>query len=83
MDPAGQIFDTVTVGAGGSVTVRVPRNATRNGTTHTEHNRGYVIYGPATPQGTLTMVGSAIRSAGNTVRYTLTVVATGPMKSFS
>lgn len=59
VDPSGSIFDTITVGAGGSVTVRVPRNTTRNGTTHIEHNRGYVIYGPATPQGTLTIAGAS------------------------
>jgi glycosidase len=59
VDPASTIFDTLTVGAGGQVTVRVPRNTARNGTTHTEHNRGYVVYGPATPQGTLTIVGAA------------------------
>lgn len=59
VDPSNSIFDTITVGAGGSVTVRVPRNTTRNGTTHTEHNRGYVIYGPATPQGTLEIVGAS------------------------
>lgn len=59
VDPSGAIFDTITVGAGGQVTVRVPRNTTRNGTTHTEHNRGYVIYGPATPQGTLAIVGAS------------------------
>ena len=59
VDPLSQIFDTITVGAGGSVTVRVPRNTTRNGTTHTEHSRGYVIYGPATPQGTLSIVGAS------------------------
>ncbi|MDX2116047.1 MAG: hypothetical protein SFZ24_10590 [Planctomycetota bacterium] len=59
VDPAGQIDDTLTVAANGTVTVRVPRNTTRNGTTHTEHSRGYVVYGPATPQGTLTIVGAS------------------------
>jgi len=59
VDPANAIFDTITVGASGSVTIRVPRNTTRNGTTHTEHSRGYVVYGPATPNGTLTIVGKS------------------------
>lgn len=72
VDPAGNIFDTITVGAGGSVTIRVPRNTTRNGTTHTEHNRGYVIYGPATPNGVLTIAGAA---------QTLPAETTGPLFS--
>jgi len=61
VDPLGQIFDTITVGVGGSVTIRVPRNTSRSGTdVHTEHARGYVVYGPATPQGVL-----EIRPGGN------------------
>ena len=52
VDPSGSdIFDVVTVGAGGQVTIRVPRN----GTTTNEHNKGYVVYGPATPSGTLSL----------------------------
>jgi alpha-amylase len=72
VDPGGNIPDTITVGAGGQVTVRVPRNTTRSGTTHTEHNRGYVIYGPATPSGTLSIVGAA---------QTLPAETTGPLFS--
>ncbi len=59
VDPLGQIPDTITVGASGSVTIRVPRNTSRNGTTHIEHSRGYVVYGPATPNGVLTIVGKS------------------------
>jgi len=51
IDPNGVIFDKVTVGANGAVTIRVPRNATGS----FEHNRGYVVYGPAAPSGTLSV----------------------------
>jgi hypothetical protein len=66
VDPAGNIPDTITVGVNGQVTVRVPRNTTRNGTIHTEHNRGYVIYGPATPNGSLAIVGASQTLPGET-----------------
>ncbi len=56
VDPNGDIFDTITVGAGGSVTIRVPRNKNANGV---EHNKGFVIYAPAIPSATLQLVGSA------------------------
>jgi glycosidase len=51
VDPNNAIFDTVTVGANGNVTIRVPRNTTGS----FEHNRGYVIYGPAAPSGAMTV----------------------------
>ncbi len=51
VDPANDIFDMVTVGAGGSVTIRVPRN----GSAANEHNKGYVVYGPATPTGVVSI----------------------------
>ncbi len=60
VDPGNtSIFDTITVGAGGSVTVRVPRNKNAAANGAIEHNRGYVIYGPATPSGTLSIVGAS------------------------
>lgn len=52
VDPHNDIFDTVTVGANGRVTIRVPRNANANGT---QHHRGYVVYGPAAPAGAVTV----------------------------
>lgn len=52
VDPFDDIPEVITVGAGGSVTIRVPRNAS-SGTG--EHYKGYVAYGPATPAGTLTV----------------------------
>jgi hypothetical protein len=57
VDPTSQISDVLTVGAGGSVTIRVPRNQNINGIIH---NRGYVIYAPALPAGTLSIVGSSV-----------------------
>ncbi len=51
VDPSGVIFDQVTVGANGLVTIRVPRNRTGS----FEHNRGYVVYGPAAPSGDLSV----------------------------
>jgi glycosidase len=55
-DPNNDLFDIVTVGAGGSVTIRVPRNVSPTGV---EHNRGYVVYAPAIPSGTLTIAGAS------------------------
>ncbi len=49
VDPAGNIAETLVVGAGGIVNIRVPHNVSTAG----EHNRGYVIYIPTLPTGTL------------------------------
>lgn len=51
VDPGNNIFDVVTVGAGGTVTIRIPYN----GPASNEHNSGYVVYAPITPAGTLTI----------------------------
>lgn len=50
VDPLGQIPELVTVGSGGSVTLRIPRNQNVNGVSH---GRGYVMYGLPRPVGTL------------------------------
>ena len=55
VDPSGQIAEVLTVASGGNVTIRVPRNQNFNGVTH---HRGFVVYGPAIPSGTVTLVGS-------------------------
>ncbi len=55
VDPANDILDVITVGAGGAVTIRVPRNASSAG----EHNRGYVVYAPAIPAGIVTITGTS------------------------
>lgn len=56
VDPTGVIPDVVYVNAGGQVTIAVPRNKNVNGV---EHDKGYVIYGPQTPQGSLVLSGVA------------------------
>ncbi len=56
VDPTGVIDDVITVAANGQVTIRVPRNQNVNGVTH---NRGYVVYGPFNPPGTLTLTSVA------------------------
>ncbi len=50
VDPSGQIGEVLTVAAGGNVTIRVPRNQNLSGVTH---HRGFVVYAPAIPGGTL------------------------------
>ncbi len=68
VDPFGDISEVLTVGSGGVVTVRIPRN-TANGV---EHHQGYVVYGPATPSGTLTINGAGAPlgpDAGTVVPY--------------
>jgi len=47
VDPGGNIPEAIRVNASGQVTMRVPRNAA--------HGKGYVVYGLATPQGTLSI----------------------------
>ena len=51
VDPTSAIFDSVVVGAGGGVTLRVPRNVSSTG----QHHKGFVVYGPVVPTGTLTI----------------------------
>ena len=53
VDPNNDIFDTVTVAAGGNVTIRVPRNRSATGV---EHNKGFVIYAQVTPPGAYSIV---------------------------
>jgi hypothetical protein len=55
VDPSNQIADFVIVDSLGRITVNVPRN--RTGTT--DHGKGYVIYGLATPQGVFSVDGLA------------------------
>ncbi len=47
VDPSNQIAEAIRVNGSGQVTMRVPRNSS--------HGKGYVIYGLATPQGTLSI----------------------------
>lgn len=52
VDPNNDIQEILTVGAGGSLTIRVPRNRNANGVFH---GRGYVIYAPAVPTGAISI----------------------------
>ena len=63
VDPLGQIPELVTVGDGGSVTMRIPRNQSVTGTSH---GRGYVMYGLPRPSGTLGISAVAAMIAGET-----------------
>jgi glycosidase len=56
VDPYDDIYDTVTVGLDGKVTIRVPRNRNPDGLFH---GRGYVIYGPQKPTSTLSVTNTA------------------------
>ncbi|HEX8524816.1 MAG TPA: hypothetical protein VF669_21370 [Tepidisphaeraceae bacterium] len=63
VDPSNQIPNTVTVGANGQVTIRIPRNQNVNGL---EHGRGYVIYGLQRPQGAVSVTNVAKTLAAET-----------------
>ncbi|HKQ46478.1 MAG TPA: alpha-amylase family glycosyl hydrolase [Phycisphaerae bacterium] len=61
VDPNSAYPELLTVGAGGSVTFSIPRNKNANGVFH---GKGYVIYGPAVPTGTLSIVNASTVIAG-------------------
>ncbi len=56
VDPGGVIPETVKVNASGQIDISIPGNGL--------HGRGYVIYGLATPQGTLSLTNVASTLAG-------------------
>ncbi len=56
VNSAGDLSATVTVGAGGSVTFRVPRN---KNAANVEHHKGFLVYAPAVPAGTLSILGTS------------------------
>jgi glycosidase len=58
VDPSGDIPEAIRVNGGGQVNIRVPRNA--------GHGRGYVIYGVAPPQGSLSLTNVAATMQGAT-----------------
>ena len=53
VDPGNDIPETIVVGFGGSVTLKVPNNASSAGT----HGKGYVIYAEALPNAEVTFIG--------------------------
>ncbi|MEZ6123669.1 MAG: GEVED domain-containing protein [Planctomycetaceae bacterium] len=52
IDPFNDFPEVLVVNGDGTVNLRVPRNVAPDGT---QHNSGYLIYGPAGPQGTLSL----------------------------
>jgi hypothetical protein len=52
VDPNDDLPAVVTVNGDKTINFRIPRNKNVNGT---EHGRGYVMYGPSGPQGTMTL----------------------------
>ncbi|HEV8291631.1 MAG TPA: hypothetical protein VGP94_06890, partial [Tepidisphaeraceae bacterium] len=60
VDPSNQIPDTLVVDSNKQITIRIPRN---NGAVH---SKGYVIYGPASPQGALSLTNVSQTLAGET-----------------
>lgn len=82
-DPFNDFPEMIVVNGDGTANVRVPRNTSPDGTT--AHNRGYLVYGLATPQGTLSLsnVASTIAaetadaSTNGTARLTSIDVITG------
>lgn len=53
VDPSGQVPEVIVVDGSQRVTVTVPNNVSTAGA----HERGFVVYGPALPSGTLTVSG--------------------------
>jgi alpha-amylase len=60
VDPNGDIPDTLVVNSSKQITIRIPNN---NGAVH---GKGYVIYGPQRPQGTLSLTNVSQTIAGET-----------------
>jgi hypothetical protein len=62
VDPFNDFPELLVVQADGTVNLRVPRNTSPAGV---EHGRGYLIYGPAPPQGSLVLEGVAQQIASD------------------
>ncbi len=61
VDPTGDIPELLIVGGGGWISgLRVPRNSNN---VHGFHGRGYVLYGPAVPTGTLSIANATTATA--------------------
>jgi hypothetical protein len=55
VDPTGVVPSLLVVDAAGRVTITIPNNQSQAG----EHNRGYVVYAPALPTGSLSLTNTA------------------------
>lgn len=58
VNATGQIPQVLVVDANRRVLLTIPNNASLVSGQPVEHHRGYVVYGPAAPSGTLSLVGS-------------------------
>ena len=58
VDPGGTIPDSIKVNGSGQINISIPANSS--------HGRGYVMYGVATPQGTLSLTNVSSTLAGAT-----------------
>ena len=56
VDPSNQVPESLTVAADRRVLITIPNNRNSSGV---EHNKGYVVYGPAVPSGTLSFTNVA------------------------
>lgn len=65
VDPFGDFPELLLVNADGTVNLRVPRNRAP-GANGVEHGRGYFVYGPAGPQGTLNLTDVSHTITGET-----------------
>ena len=63
IDPSNDFPEVVVVKPDGTVDIRVPRNISPSGT---QHNSGYLIYGPSGPQGALSLTNVASTLGGQT-----------------
>ncbi len=63
VDSGNNIPKSIVVGAGGSVTINVPRNLNAG---NVQHNKGYVVYGPVVPVGTVSVSPVASTIAADT-----------------
>jgi alpha-amylase len=63
IDPDNHVPELVVVNGDGTANLTIPRNKNINGT---EHDKGYVIYGPSGPQGTLGLSNVARQIASET-----------------
>ncbi len=65
VDPSNDIPETIIVGAGGSITLKVPNNKTGS----TEHGKGYVVYAEALPDAAVTFIGQDGTIAPDPINY--------------
>ncbi|MBM4108979.1 MAG: hypothetical protein FJ255_09270 [Phycisphaerae bacterium] len=75
VDPSDDVRDILVAGANGQVDLRIPRNRTGS----TEHHRGYVVYGPAVPSGTLAVAPTSGQIPADAPSTSAAAIARGRM----